>query len=191
MSHLERLTIMENPTSKNEDEDMRLFKENASLEWEIEDEKATNSLLEKMNLLKRKKERLLEQRQLSISAVQGRAMGKSVVSRRSPLLRFFTDQAQHAVIFEEIYRFLEIRDIFRLGRTCKALSTFYHDLIPRKWNIDARLSRFVNDPIEFRYQLGLADALISGSFALQFFAQQVWSDASLDVFVEDPEYIEE
>ena len=70
---------MEKPTSKNEDEDMRLFKENARLEWEIEDEEATNSLLEKMDLLKRKKEKLLEQRQLSISAVQGRAIGRSVV----------------------------------------------------------------------------------------------------------------
>ncbi|KEQ59056.1 uncharacterized protein M437DRAFT_88006 [Aureobasidium melanogenum CBS 110374] len=56
-------------------------------------------------------------------------------------------------------------------------------MLPCHWNIDRRLARFVNDPKEFRSRLGEADALISGTFALLFFAQLYWLDSGLDIYV--------
>ncbi|KAH0006336.1 hypothetical protein KCU78_g12369, partial [Aureobasidium melanogenum] len=57
-------------------------------------------------------------------------------------------------------------------------------MLPCRWNINQRLARFVNDPKEFRSRLGEADALISGTFALLFFAQLYWLDSGLDVYVQ-------
>ncbi|KAG9966119.1 hypothetical protein KCU61_g1073, partial [Aureobasidium melanogenum] len=57
-------------------------------------------------------------------------------------------------------------------------------MLPCQWNINQRLARFVNDPKEFRSRLGQADALISGTFALLFFAQLYWLDSGLDIYVQ-------
>jgi hypothetical protein len=46
------------------------------------------------------------------------------------------------------------------------------------------LTRFVKDPCRLRSELGRYSSLISGSFALQLFAQCLWPDSDLDVFVE-------
>ncbi|KAH0371254.1 hypothetical protein KCU65_g1915, partial [Aureobasidium melanogenum] len=56
-------------------------------------------------------------------------------------------------------------------------------MLPCRWNINRRLARFVNDPKEFRSRLGEADALISGTFALLFFAQLYCLDSGLDIYV--------
>jgi hypothetical protein len=56
-------------------------------------------------------------------------------------------------------------------------------MLPCRWNINRRLARFVDDPKEFRSQLGQADALISGTFALLFFAQLYWLDSGMDIYV--------
>lgn len=102
---------------------------------------------------------------------------------QSPLLTFLTDHERHVVVFDNIYRLLEIKDIITISRTCKSLSSFYQNMLPCRWNINRRLARFVNDPKEFRSQLGQADALISGTFALLFFAQLYWMDSGLDIYV--------
>ncbi|KAI1322604.1 hypothetical protein F5Y16DRAFT_386197 [Xylariaceae sp. FL0255] len=52
------------------------------------------------------------------------------------------------------------------------------------WNINKRLLRFFENPLTFRSQLGKCDALISGSFALQFFEGVLWKESDLDIFVE-------
>ncbi|KAH0379898.1 hypothetical protein KCU92_g7876, partial [Aureobasidium melanogenum] len=57
-------------------------------------------------------------------------------------------------------------------------------MLPCQWNINQRLARFVNDPKGFRSKLGQADALISGTFALLFFAQLYWLDSGLDIYVQ-------
>ncbi|KAI5240120.1 hypothetical protein E4T43_06247 [Aureobasidium subglaciale] len=101
----------------------------------------------------------------------------------SPLLDFFLKHERHHVILDNIYQRLNIKDVLAVSRTCTALSSFYNNMLPCHWNINRRLARFVNDPKEFRSQLGQADALISGTFALLFFAQLYWLDSGLDIYV--------
>ncbi len=48
-----------------------------------------------------------------------------------------------------------------------------------------RLRRFVDDPARFSSLIGRYDALISGSFAVQFFERVMWHDSDLDLYVED------
>ena len=91
-------------------------------------------------------------------------------------------------VFEQLCRYLDIGDVIALTRTCMALSHIYHALVSQQhWNVDRDLMRFVKDPRRFRNQLGESDALISGSFALQFFERQCWEESDLDIFVEEGE----
>jgi hypothetical protein len=53
------------------------------------------------------------------------------------------------------------------------------------WDINEKLGRFFMNPQAFRTELGRADALISGSFALQFFARRSWPESDLDVYLRD------
>lgn len=87
-------------------------------------------------------------------------------------------------IYRAIYSHLEIGDIVALTRTCKKLSDTYKRLLPLEWKINEKLSYFLKDPHEFRSQMAEHEALISGSFAIQFFARKFWPDSDLDVFVE-------
>ena len=47
------------------------------------------------------------------------------------------------------------------------------------------LRHFVDDPCLFRSKLGEYDALVSGSFALQFFDRVFWPESDLDIFLPD------
>ncbi|KAL9002532.1 MAG: hypothetical protein Q9180_009968, partial [Flavoplaca navasiana] len=47
--------------------------------------------------------------------------------------------------------------------------------------------RFVNDPIGLRSKMGELDALISGSFAIQFFERVTWPSSDLDMYVKEGE----
>jgi hypothetical protein len=101
----------------------------------------------------------------------------------SPLLDIFTQHERYHLIFDNVYQRLDIKDIIAISRTCKKLSSFYIKMLPCRWNINRRLARFVNDPRNFRSKLGYADALISGTFALLFFAQLYWLESGLDIYV--------
>jgi len=50
-------------------------------------------------------------------------------------------------------------------------------------SIDAALSRFVKYPAHLRKLLTETNAVISGSFAVQFFLDETWSDSDLDIDV--------
>lgn len=104
-------------------------------------------------------------------------------SSHSPLLDIFTQYERYNLVFDNIYQRLDIKDIIAISRTCTALSSFYKNMLPCRWNINRRLSRFVNDSRAFRSAMGEADALISGTFALLFFAQLYWLDSGLDIYV--------
>lgn len=86
-------------------------------------------------------------------------------------------------VFDTLVSFLPIGDIISLSRTCKELSNIYQSILPMQWNIGRTLKRFVNDPCEFRSQMGQNNALVSGSVALQFFERVVWKDTEMDVFI--------
>ncbi len=92
-------------------------------------------------------------------------------------------------IRDQICSSLSIDAIIALSRTCKALSQTYQDLLPTQFNIDVKLSRFVTDPRRFRLQMRDDEALISGSFAVQYFDRTTYADSDLDVFVEHGDHV--
>ena len=51
------------------------------------------------------------------------------------------------------------------------------------WSVDRTLKRFVNDPIAFRTEMRDNGAVISGGLALRFFANRIWKESDMDVFV--------
>ena len=90
----------------------------------------------------------------------------------------------HYPIFIRLCELLPIGSIVTLTRTCKRLSNLYRSLLPLQWNIDRMLSRFVRDPLSFRSQMAEYDAMISGSFALQYFKRVQWRESDLDIYIE-------
>ncbi|KAI0755934.1 hypothetical protein BC629DRAFT_1271974, partial [Irpex lacteus] len=74
-------------------------------------------------------------------------------------------------------------DICQLAKTCRLM----HGAIPRRlssaFNLDGRLLSFFDDPSAFRVLQSRTGAIISGSFALQFFARTAFSKADLDIYV--------
>ena len=79
-------------------------------------------------------------------------------------------------------RCLSAADLIQLADTCHfARDAFYKS--PR--NINSKLRAFLAQPIAFRSRLAQCNALISGSFALQFFEGVIWPESDLDIFVED------
>lgn len=96
----------------------------------------------------------------------------------------FLSLLQSYPIFSKISALLAVRDIVFLTRTCKALSHLHRTLLgSNHWNVDRDLRRFVKDPRRLREQLGQHNALISGSFVLQFFERVTWEKSDLDIFV--------
>lgn len=55
--------------------------------------------------------------------------------------------------------------------------------MPDHTHIDVALSRFVRYPAHLRRLLTETNAVISGSFAVQFFLNETWSDSDLDIDV--------
>jgi hypothetical protein len=91
-------------------------------------------------------------------------------------------------IQDTLWQHLGIQDIVNLTRTCKALQPLYRRLVNTQWNLNNRLKRFVEDPMEFRRTLGMCGAIISGSFALQYFARVVWPESDLDIFAQQDHF---
>jgi hypothetical protein len=56
-----------------------------------------------------------------------------------------------------------------------------------RWNINRRLGRFVRDPCKFRSAIAHHDALVSGSFAIQFFDDVLFNGSDLDAYIQDGE----
>jgi hypothetical protein len=83
-------------------------------------------------------------------------------------------------IYDRLSSCMPLRDTLALSRTCTQMRHAYRE----RWSVDDRLTRFVKDPKRLRSELGRYSSLISGSFALQFFAQCFWPDSDLDIFVE-------
>ncbi|GAP87797.1 hypothetical protein SAMD00023353_2801380 [Rosellinia necatrix] len=73
---------------------------------------------------------------------------------------------------------LDMASLMNLCGTSWGLRT---DIYSSRWDINRKLERFFRDPRAFRTELGRADALISGSFALQFFANKFWPESDLDI----------
>ncbi|OTA69596.1 hypothetical protein K449DRAFT_429059 [Hypoxylon sp. EC38] len=88
---------------------------------------------------------------------------------------------------EGIMHYLDTKDVLNLARASMAIR---HNIMDNYWNINSKLARFIRDPTRFRSQLGHSDALISGSFALQFFERTTWLDSDLDIVVQNGKNLE-
>ncbi|KAI1418746.1 hypothetical protein F5Y12DRAFT_721893 [Xylaria sp. FL1777] len=101
-----------------------------------------------------------------------------------PALRYLLSQYP---IQSRIIPDLDTKSILHL---CRVSSGLRADIYSYLWDINKRLGRFFQNPIAFRTELGRADALISGSFALQFFANKFWPESDLDINLRDGEGVE-
>lgn len=109
-------------------------------------------------------------------------------SKESPLLELL-DQSRYAPVRESLMWALDKQTLLRLSRTSKGVrGLIYGD--GTLWNINARLERFFDSPDEFRARQRQNDALISGSFALQFFEHVTWPGSDLDMYVETGDRME-
>lgn len=113
----------------------------------------------------------------------------SVISDKEESINedLFWDVFSSGPILDELGRHLEIRDIVNLSKTCKGLSGLYNEVSRLQWDIDTLLKRFLKYPKHFRQRLGLTEALITGSFALEFFERPFWRAPNLDLVVQEGE----
>lgn len=88
-------------------------------------------------------------------------------------------------IFDTLCSFMDIKGLIELQKVSKEFAANLAIHRKERWNVNKKLTRFVRDPIKLRSLLGLHDALISGSFVLQFLDGVVWKESDLDIYVED------
>jgi len=91
--------------------------------------------------------------------------------------------SKNPIVFDGICFYVEPRDIIALQRTTKQLSGQFDTLFRTQWNLNTSLQRFVADPVRIRSQMARCNALISGSFTLQFFDWNIWNKSDLDVYI--------
>ena len=100
------------------------------------------------------------------------------------------DRKSNYPIFRALCDCLSIAEIVSLTQTCKNFSDLYQYLLPIQWDVDKALRHYVDDPQGFRSQMARSDALISGTFAAQFFERAFWERGTLDVWVQGGEGFE-
>ncbi|KAI0083772.1 hypothetical protein BDY19DRAFT_863674, partial [Irpex rosettiformis] len=74
-------------------------------------------------------------------------------------------------------------DICRLMKVSQQFRWAVKDALPRIFNIHSKLRIFFDNPLAFRVLQSNTGAIISGSFALQFFRRCYYQSGDLDVFV--------
>lgn len=80
--------------------------------------------------------------------------------------------------------------LIRLSWTCRTLYQVIQDYFTLAYNINEHLRPFFDDPIGFRSLQARTGALISGSNALQFFAQVRYEESDLDIYVKSSKVLE-
>ena len=101
------------------------------------------------------------------------------------LLDFLAECDRYYPIFTSLSYYLDIPEVIALTRTCKKLSGLYRELLLTRWNVDHCLRRyFLDNPYEFRTQLGRHNALVSGDFVHHFFKEDTSSIDTAKVFLE-------
>ncbi|KAF4336551.1 hypothetical protein FBEOM_9593 [Fusarium beomiforme] len=88
-------------------------------------------------------------------------------------------------ILEALRSFLTITDFLALFQVCKRLYIIKNDILRSICGINAALKNFVIDATMFRSQLGHYNAMISGSFALNFFQLSSKKVSKLDIFIKE------
>ena len=80
--------------------------------------------------------------------------------------------------------------LIRISWTCRTLNYVIREYFTQTFDINEHLRRFVDDPIAFRSLQARTGALISGSNALQFFAQILYEESDLDIYVKSSEVLQ-
>ncbi|KAI4133452.1 MAG: hypothetical protein LQ338_000188 [Usnochroma carphineum] len=116
---------------------------------------------------------------------QGLSTGDSTphVDQANPLLSILNPDT-HYEAFQSIRPHLSSGSIVSLSRVCKQLSGLYRHLLPKEWDIDQHLSRFVKDPIRLRSEMAKTGALITSDVATEFFARAIWQESILEIFLQ-------
>ena len=99
-------------------------------------------------------------------------------------LETLLNHQSHYLISNRICQYLDVSSLCCIVQTCKKLSMLMKDLQSTQWNIDKKLRRFFGSPKLFRQQLAKFDAVVAGSFAVQYFDRVLWKKADLDIFLE-------
>ena len=86
------------------------------------------------------------------------------------------------LLFDRILDSASPGTLVRLSRTCRQAHDAIKPYIPRAFDIDRALRRFFDDPLAFRSLQAQTGTLISGSFALQFFARTFYCNSDLDLY---------
>ncbi len=102
-------------------------------------------------------------------------------AHESPGLLNTFNPSRYPELHDRLCSLLNIQDALSLSSACKNLREAHK----QRFDVDKRLERFVRNPQRLRSQLGKHGSLISGSFALQLFAQTRWKDSDLDIFVDE------
>jgi hypothetical protein len=87
-------------------------------------------------------------------------------------------------VYSSLLSELDSLSIVRLSKTCRRLATLYRDAMPREWDVDRVLRRFVEDPRALRKLMRDRRVVISGELALQFFERSRLIDR-MDMFVDE------
>jgi hypothetical protein len=88
-------------------------------------------------------------------------------------------------LYDSVFACLSPGTLARYSRTCRGSRDAVLAFNRRAYNINRHLSRFFDNPHEFRAMQACTGTLISGSNALQFLDRTLYEDADLDLYVDD------
>ncbi|PVH84599.1 hypothetical protein DL98DRAFT_651799 [Cadophora sp. DSE1049] len=109
------------------------------------------------------------------------SLDQSARSRETPTL---LDVLGQYGIFNALCCRLDTATLFALRRVTKRLSDPFRAHTRERWNVNRRLKHFVDHPQDLRTMMARHNALISGSFVVQFFDDEFWKGSDLDIYVE-------
>ena len=86
-------------------------------------------------------------------------------------------------IFDALCEQLDIAGLIKLRMLSKRLEQNWQTHSKKRWNVNAKLRRFVDDPVGLRAAMSEHHALISGSFVVQLMGNWSWPDSDLDIYI--------
>ena len=86
-------------------------------------------------------------------------------------------------IYDNILSRSDASSLARLSSANRLIRQATQDYARRAHNINLRLQRFFGSPLAFRSLQARTAAVISGSFAIQFFDRTFYADSDMDIYV--------
>ncbi|PPR00620.1 hypothetical protein CVT26_012204 [Gymnopilus dilepis] len=103
------------------------------------------------------------------------------VHLRFSKLEFFLIRSSLSIICQ-LFDAVDILSLIRLGSTSKALRRLFLCYAQSTWDPAKCYRRWFADVLEFRRILRKSNAVVSGSFALQFFDRTFYPESDMDIF---------